>query len=133
MNYNKLKKERLESLVDRMFKDYQPEPERELVIYTGFIGSVVFNYALLGMHLSTGANIYISGNTRGKNHYTSLVYVSNKYTKYDIISLGSRGGLIKAYHKYGTNIFEIRKGTKKLMVTTELTPTVVNNILNKYK
>ncbi len=101
VTYKKLTKELLEKCIDSL---NTPSKNNTYVLYTGWLGNLLFDLAMLGMTINIP---YYSVYTpkKGKYHY--------------VFSLFSKHGAVKAYVNKN-HMFEIKNGSELLFTTNNL-------------
>jgi len=123
--YKSMSANELERVISKLQEDYVKP--RGFVMYTGFIGSVVFNYAMQGLTFENAPNIHF-GSCRGKQHYRYETAIP--HTRPRVFTLGTHGSLYKVMVK--NNRFVYYKGTVEKYTLSKLTPRTVTDFLKNY-
>ena len=124
--YTTLDLNKLNTLINNIYGNNNNYNHNRLVLSTGFIGSVIFNYTLAAKLIDYAPNIY-TGIPKGKKHYGTIkVRPKRNITVY---TLGKQGSLYKCIYNNKDAMFVYYRGTIEVYRSTEFTPKIVNYIL----
>lgn len=127
--------EKLEEIVYKLYDDLYSVKEPEIVLYTGWIGKLTFDFAIHGNSFELGEYIYLQRahnlGVKERRQYSAIIYKPNKFRQSNIVifDLFIKNGLYKAIYNYKTSSFKIMKGTSLMFTTTDLD----HNTLKKIK
>lgn len=128
--YKTLTLEKLNKVLDDLLIVKKPIDEPTIVLYTGFIGAITYNYAMKGLTYINAPSIRFNGAKHGKKHYR-VIPRPIPHVKIDVFTLGNAGSIFKVH--VVNNEFVYYKGTVIIHKSLELTPSIVDRVLNSHK